>query len=287
MKYTKDEILTQYETHLQVNDKDHDAYYFPVKKYLEYCEVCAVEYDNKDEIVFAFLEGFILSLKTKQLAQNTIFKYLNSIRFFYKFLVNRKLIDSVVIEELYKVKVKREGRKIKEFLTKKELDELIEMAQGWYTAMDMYKMKALLYFMFFTGVRIGEIVNLKRKYINLEEKESIIKLPSKNKRERYIYFTKEVKKLVSIYYDTEPENFNAFNVTKPQIRYLIDYLEDFINKTITPHTLRHSFAHYLALNEVDIKVAQKLLGHKSLASTEIYYDPTKETVKKIYQNKLG
>lgn len=286
MQYTKDEILEQFKNHMKVKDMSK-VYENPTKQYLTYCENSAISYDNISEIDICFLEGFILYLKGKQLKNGTIDNHIKAIRLFYKFLVDRKLIDGKVIEELYKVKLHKPEKVIKDYITKEELDELIEMAWGWYRAMDMYKLKAILYFMFFTGVRIGELINLKREHITLETKEALIKIPTKGREERYIFFTKEVRKLVDQYFSTEPEETNAFNVTRNQVISLIQYLRQFTHKKITPHTLRHSFAHYLALNEIDIKVAQKLLGHKNLASTEIYYDPTKETVKKIYHNKLG
>lgn len=281
-----EKILDQFKNHLIVRDMSN-SYVPRVRQYLYYCEMQGVDYLDADKIKMEFLEGLILNIKAKGRTKGTVDNYIKAIRFFYKFLVNRDLVDGKVIKELYKVKLNPPERKIRDYLTKEELDELIMMAEGWYRGMDITKLRALLYFMFFTGVRIGELINLKRKYINLEERESLIKLPNKGKQERYVFFTKEVKKHLEIYFDLEEEETNAFNVTTKRVTNLIKYIEQFTKKKITPHSLRHSFAHYLALNQVDIKVAQKLLGHKNLASTEIYYDPTIETVKQIYKNKLG
>lgn len=271
--------------HMIITDVEGTSYKNPIRQFLAYCELVGANYSDNLDVVF--FDKYILYLKqVKQIKSNSVYIHLASLKFFYRFLISRGKASHFVLEELCKLKVKKDKRTIKEHITKEELDEIIEMTQAFYTTMPMQKVKTIMYFMFFTGVRRDEIINLKRDDIDLDSGEALIKLPTKNREERYIFFTKEIVRLLRAYFISEPEITNAFNITKSKLRSLVEYAGQFTKKPLSPHTFRHSFAHYLARNGVDIKVAQKLLGHKSLATTEIYFDPDKEDVKNVYKNKI-
>ena len=153
---------------------------------------------------------------------------------------------------------------------------------------DPIKIKAVLYFMFYTGLRAGEITRLKRRDINLKELRAIVRNPNKNNEERYTFFPQKIGVMLQEYFDIESEEYNAFNMTHRKLSYLLARLKMFLSekKNLSPHILRHSFANLLAENEIGIRVAQKLLGHKSLNSTLIYYDPDLKIVEKIYRKNL-
>jgi integrase len=188
---------------------------------------------------------------------------------------------------VYKFKLKPAEKKKKDYITEDELKEIVEMGMSFCEQIDPYKLEVIMYFLFYTGIRRGEFLNLKRSDFDLPSNKAKIRIPTKNREERWIYFPKELTTIIENYFNVDAEEYNAFNMTEAQLVFLMKQLKEFLKgKNLTPHSLRHSFARMLAEKEVDIKTAQKLLGHKNLATTEIYFDPDDRIVEKNYRSKV-
>jgi len=253
-----------------------------LKRYIAHCNTNNIDILNMD---FSKFSDYILLLKNNKLNNGTINNHIKAVRFLYSYLVISNMVDSKVLAEITKIKLLPVERRIKDYITKKELDELIRIAVGYKTSFSPYKTQALLYFMFYTGMRRNELINLMRKDINLEDNSAIVRIPTKNRQERIIFYPKRVSMLLKDYFDTEQEEKNAFNISRGILDNLIRFLKNFApnGKNVTPHTFRHSFANMLAEKGIDIRIAQKLLGHKSIQSTMIYYDPDIKTIQKLYK----
>ncbi len=227
-----------------------------------------------------------------EISNGTINNRLNAIRKYYSFMVETGRVPPGVLDEVNKFKNLRTETKVKNVLDKQEFARIVgHVMDTTRRVHKAEKIRAVLFFMFYTGTRIGEVVNLKREDFDLVKNQAVIRVPVKNKCERYVYFpggdtgiTPYIKK----YFRSEPEEFNAFNMTEFQIRYLIERMNEFLppGKQIKPHTLRHCFGNMLAEGNVNVRVAQKLLGHKNINSTMIYYDPQQKTVEKIYRDNI-
>lgn len=277
-------MLDQFKNFLKMKDYS-DKYLSIVRCFLNYCN------RNKIDCIYlttAQLESFILDLRNQSKMNGTINNYIKGIRMFYKFLLSHGL-SQVQVETLFKdIKTMKVDRKIRSVFTIKELDKMIRDTMT-FTSTQPYKIKAMIYFMFYTGVRKKELLNLKRQDIDLDKRTAVIRVPTKNRNERIVMYPDIVVDVMRQYYRIEPvETVNVFNVTEPQFDYIINWMKNFCpqGKIFSAHILRHSFAHLLAANMIDIRVAQKLLGHKNLNSTAIYYDPDIETIKLIYNKKI-
>jgi site-specific recombinase XerD len=276
--------MSQFDKYLDINDYS-EAYFFPVKVFLLYCAEKSIKYL---QVTYEQLMDFIAHLKNdKEHKNGTINNYVKSIKFFYNFLCNYSYIESgePTFSEVSKLKQLPVEQTIKDTITIKEVDKIVELASGYAYPMHPYRMKALLYFMYFTGLRRQEIVDLKRKDIDMEEKQLVVRVPTKNRQERVAFFPNRAKNILEKYFKSEHEIDNAFNLTVGKINTLFAFLKNF-RKDISPHMFRHSFTQHLASMGIDIRVAQQLLGHKSLATTMIYYNPNLETMKKIYRKKV-
>ncbi len=148
------------------------------------------------------------------------------------------------------------------------------------------KVKAILYFMFYTGVTKSGICLLKRKDIDLKNRTAKI-TRTKTKMERMIIFPKKVKDAIELYFVFEPEFANAFNVTPRKIKYIFETLNPHLSSVnFHPHLLRASFATHLLRNGVDISIVQRLLGHKNIQTTLIYLDTNVDLIKEVYDKKI-
>lgn len=280
------EILDKYKKSLKANGVKgrYDVY---MRVFLEFSEENNIDIYN---ISLNDINEFIIHLKEKDMTPDGINNYIRSIKNFYKFLNRHGLVDKNILEITDKLKMLKTTRKIKDYITSDELDEILEMGMTFHDNL-MYplKMKTLLYFMYYTGIRLGELLALERKDFNLEENSAVIKEPVKNYNEGLIFYTDKVKELLKQYFRVENEKFNAFNVKRHHLHYLLQQLEDFApaGQHITPHTFRHSFGMMLARKGVDLAIAQKLLRHKNIEDTLIYYDPDIPTIKKAYNNKIN
>lgn len=151
---------------------------------------------------------------------------------------------------------------------------------------DYLKFRALLYMLFYTGIRIGEIDNLHRKDFNLDEQSAKI-LVTKTREERIVVYIVKVKDALKEYFNSEEEVENAFNINSNAVQQRFkDFKQYFPNLDLHPHVLRHSFAVYCLRNGVDVLTVSKLMGHKNIQTTERYLALTPSQFQEIYFNKL-
>jgi len=278
-------MIDQFKNHLIANDYS-GTYYYNIKPFFKFCTEQGIDYFK---ITYNDINKYVISCKDKGHGKGFINNLLKAMRCFYKFLVLTHQADQGILDIARSFKLLQEDHKIHDFLTKKELDKLISEGMTYgVKRMSPIKLKALLYFLFYTGLRKGELLNLKRIDIDLKKHQAIVRTPTKNKRERIVIYTRKVSALMRTYFKLEAEENNAFNMTTNKIQDLIQDLSQYMpaGKRLTVHTFRHSFANLLASNEISIRVAQKLLGHQNLNSTMIYYDPDITMVQDLYNKRL-
>ena len=227
-----------------------------------------------------------------EVSHGTINNRLQAIRKYYVFMVETGKVPPGVIDEVLKFKNLKTDTKVKNVFDKQEFARIVgNVMDTTRRYRKAEKFRAVLFFMFYTGLRISEVVNLKRQDFDLSKSQVIVRVPVKNKSERYAYFPggdTGITPYIQKYFKVEPEVINAFNMTEYQIRWLIKQMNKFLpeGRKIHPHTLRHCFGNMLAEGNVNVRVAQKLLGHKNIQSTMVYYDPDHKTVEKIYRDNI-
>lgn len=148
------------------------------------------------------------------------------------------------------------------------------------------KIKAIMYFMFYTGVRRGEIEHLRREGIDLASR--IAKVYGKGKKERIVFFTKEVVGILKSYFASEPEEINAFNIRNEALGGVFKRAKPYFKKiNFRPHLLRHSFATMFINNGGDIATLSRLLGHASITTTMRYIGVETKKMKELYDKNIG
>ena len=226
----------------------------------------------------------LCSLKEKTLARK-----LSSLRMFYDFMVKKKYVKNNPLDGIDGPKI---GRYLPDVLTIDEVDKLLDFEpEDNYS----YRNRCILEILYSTGLRISELTSLKLENIILEE--SLIKVMGKGSKERIVplndvateYLEKYIKEvrpkmLKGVATDALFLNNHGRGLTRQAVFKMIKSRAEQIDlkKSISPHTLRHSFATHLLQNGADIRFIQELLGHADLGTTEIYTHVANETLKRDY-----
>ena len=227
---------------------------------------------NKDD-----MQDYIEHLKEVGKSNSTISRSTASLKSFYRYLVNKKLAEENIAESIEAPKVDRKEPMI---LTASEIEKLLE--QPDLSELKGQRDKAMLEILYATGIRVTELVslriedvNLNSGYIRVKKKSSERHIPLGN---RSLKCLKEyIEKVRPLLIRTEEEktlfiNTNGQKMTRQGYwKILKQYKEHAkIDKDITPHTIRHSFAVHMLQSGAEIKTVQELLGHTDVASTMMY-----------------
>jgi len=233
---------------------------------------------------------YLLHLKKKGRATSTISRNLASIRSFYQYLTKNKYIDKDPTTELESPKVEK---KLPQILSTKEVELLLE--QPKCVDLKGYRDKAMLELLYATGIRVSELISLDISDVNFQM--GFIRC-SKGSRERMIpigsialnalqqYVNKARKLLISRSGEQALfVNINGGRLTRQGFWKIIKQYKNQakINKDITPHTLRHSFAAHLLENGADLRSIQEMLGHSDISSTQIYAQLAKNKIREVYK----
>lgn len=291
-KENKD-ILSDYKTELAAIklkklDTTVESYIEDIYKYLEYIEKKKHIY-NALEIKEENIIDYLKYLDKNSYEKTSVVRKIVSIKLFHKYLNEKYHIEDVSIK-IDKPKIKR---KLPNTLTIEEVDNLLDIELN--NAFD-YRNKAMLELMYSSGLRVSELVELKLKDIDLDN--GYVKCFGKGNKERIVPVGElaidYLKKYINEYRDSMKKGYYTENIflnnhgkkiTRQGFFLIIKELADKknINKNITPHTLRHSFATHLLNNGADLRTIQEMLGHSSITTTQIYTNVTTDILKENYE----
>lgn len=235
------------------------------------------------ELSTSDLKIFISDYFDLNYAKGSISKVISTIKGYYNFLELKKIITKNPSINL--VYPKRE-QKLPNFLYH---EQIMELFIGLDLTTFYGKRNYLMILMFYsTGIRVSELVNLKLEDINRSKLE--IRVLGKGSKERIVPLNDYVLKALSEYQATSNLtdyifiNKNKKQLTTRGVRYIMHEIvrKSSLTKKVSPHTLRHSFATELLNAGMDIRVVQELLGHESLASTQVYTHLSKAKIKSAY-----
>lgn len=203
-------------------------------------------------------------------SKNTIMLAAAALKFFY---------IEVLKQDFGQVRIPKKERKLPEVLSKEEVKKVID-------ACDNNKSRLMISLLYSAGLRVSELVGLKKESINFDEKTGWVRRGKGNK-DRVFILSETLANELKDYLSEKPNNQYVFSKEKPlttrNIQKIISGLRvrAGIQKRITPHTLRHSFATHLLEQGTDIRMIQSLLGHSSLSTTQVYTHVSTEQLKKI------
>lgn len=224
----------------------------------------------------------------------TICRRLSALRSFYRFAFSRGLVGA---NPAYGVRNPKKGRPLPQFLREEEMDTLLDGDGMWGDDYKSIRARTILAVFYETGIRLSELVGLDDSDVSLTGME--LKVTGKRNKQRVIPFGPELKRFVSHYIEVRSKsvcrNTTALFVTEKGVRMNAAQVRYEVKKNIsrvsmlkkrTPHVLRHTYATAMLNHGASIENVKKLLGHKSLGTTEIYTHTTFEQMKRVYNKAL-
>lgn len=227
---------------------------------------------------FDDLQAFVFDVFKEIDSAKTQARLLSGIHSFYRFLLYHHYIEQDPSELL---EMPRIEKKLPEVLSLEEIDAMI--AQIDMSKAEGHRNRAIIEMLYGSGLRVSELVDLRLS--NIYRQEGYMRIVGKGNKQRLVPISPEADKQLEYWLedrcllDIKPEakdiaflNHYGRQLTRAMIFTIVKRLAQLagITKTISPHTLRHSFATHLLQNGADLRIIQQLLGHESIVTTEIY-----------------
>lgn len=266
------------------------AYHLDVHDFLTFCKVKHIPWMHAS---LAQLRTYLSHLRKLSLAERSIARRASALRQFFRFLLREGKIESNPSDLLTVI---RKGRKLPKHLSVEEMFKLLAAAGG---ANDTeVRDRALLEMWYATGCRVSELAHLKAE--NIDWEEGIAKVVGKGGRERLVPITREAVEWGKKYQDIRHEWMRAHGLKETEAFFLSRRGEAFtrqgiwrivkryaqkagFSRNVWPHMIRHSVATHVLQGGADLRSVQELLGHRSIATTEIYTHLDPENLKVMQQ----
>ena len=264
------------------------------KDLLGFREFALSEFDFSEinNVSYAIIRSWIVKLVGDGVSNRTINRKISSLRTYYRFLLK---IGDIEVSPLVKHKVLKTTKKLQVPFSEKEIEDVLEILKEEDSFLGL-RNKLIVELFYSTGMRRGELVNLKLN--DISDSQKTIKVLGKRNKERiipllpsalntiasYIDYRKSLSSIKDVHYLLLTEKGAKVYETLVY-RVINNYFSKASEKVKkSPHILRHSFATHLLNEGADIKSVKELLGHSSLASTQIYANNSISKLQQVYKN---
>ena len=282
------QFLKFLENDKKVSNNTLQSYKRDLEQYKNYLLTNDIKYNKIEEEDIKVFVKYLLEEQNKK--PSTISRMIASIRSFYQYEVKNKKVTKDPTENIQSPKIEKKAPCI---LTTKEVELLLE--QPTDEDLKGIRDKAMLEFAYATGMRVTEIISLNVEDVNLEKEYVECKTGKKVRdiplgKMALIAIKEYINKARDIMVKSDKEkalfvNLNGKRLTRQGFWKIIKYYQEqaHIDKDITPHTLRHSFATHLLQNGAELKAIQTMLGHSDISSTQVYMQFQNDGLNNIYK----
>jgi integrase/recombinase XerC len=243
------------------------------------------------DIKASFIRTWLASLKEQGMEARTINRKISALKSFFKYQLKE---EAVTVSPMVTIISPKVNKRLPQFVEKADINTLfayVEFPDDWQGKTD----RILLQLLYNTGIRQAELVSLKESQV--DHFKSSIKVLGKGNKERIIPVSAELLGFLKDYVSEKRGNFEKYD---PEVllvnekgrklypKYVYNTVNKYLSKITTiskksPHVLRHSFATHLMNNGADLNAVKELLGHSSLAATQIYTHNSIEKLKDIHK----
>lgn len=244
------------------------------------------------DINYQLIRRYLARLQREGAAKSTMERKLASLRGFFRFLVKKGMAER---DPTVDIASPKKEKKLPTFLEENQMDLLMLCPDR--TKAEGQRDRAILELLYATGLRVSELVSL--RVSDLDAGETEFRVMGKGSKERVVLMGRAAREALDDYIeDGRGElvsraklrsnalflNYRGGPLTDRSVRRVIDRYIDSVSESsnISPHTLRHTFATHLLANGADLRSVQELLGHSSVATTQIYTHVTTDRLKQVY-----
>jgi integrase/recombinase XerC len=243
---------------------------------------------NPAEANYNIIRSWILSLVENEISAKTINRKIACLRSYYKFLLKKGTITK---DPTLKIKTPKVKKSLPVFVEEENMAKLLNQFE-FDERFEGFRDKLILEFLYGTGVRLSELINIKE--VDINGFESTVKVLGKGNKQRIIPINKTLLELIDIYKNKKREAMvvNEFlivtdNGEQSYPMFIYRIVKKYLSLITTaekksPHVLRHTFATHLLNKGADLNAIKDLLGHSSLAATQVYTHNSIEKLKAIF-----
>lgn len=275
-----DNLINEFKYYLKVerslSNNTIEAYVRDVNKLSQFSTVDNIKLKNVSRQI---IQLFIADLNKQSISARSQARIISSIKSFFKYLIMEDYIDNDPSKLIQNPKI---GLKLPDVLTINEIDSIISLID--LSSKQGERNRTIIETLYSCGLRVSELINLKISDVKFIEK--YIKVTGKGNKERLAPIGSKCLKYLSIYINEVRIHINikkghqdiiflnnrGSKLSREMIFTIVKALvkKSTINKNVSPHTFRHSFATHLIEGGADLRAVQEMLGHESITTTEIY-----------------
>ena len=244
------------------------------------------------EISHNYVRSWLASLKEQKITARTINRKISTLKSFFKYHLKQGSIEQTPMSNVIAPKI---SKRLPVFINESDTNDLICTLNNITEDWNSLNSKLIITLLYNSGMRLSELINLKETQVDNYKKQ--IKVLGKGNKERIIPVSNEVVALIIDYVDHKKAKFeeaeNYLLVTPKGKKLYSKYAYNLVNKMLTgnvktldkksPHVLRHTFATHLMNNGANLDAVKELLGHASLATTQIYTHSSIDKLKEVYK----
>ena len=266
------------------------SYETDLKQFLDYLETNE-EIVNLNEVNNITIRSFMSFLNKSGINKRSINRKLSAIKSFYRYLLMENSVES---DPTLLVTAPKFEKPLPTVLTDSEVKKIIASIDT--SDILGIRDRAMIELLYSSGMRAAELLSLSEYSLNFSEREA--RVTGKGEKERITFFSKTASEWVRKYISAKQQQYKNYSkdkifvnskgvpITDRSLRRIVEFYgkKAEINKNVSPHTFRHSFATELMNRGLDIKFLQELLGHSSIATTQVYTTVSKDYLREVYMN---
>lgn len=257
---------------------------------VQFFDFIETQYDKValEQISGSMVRSWLAGMKEADMTGKSLNRKISSLKSFFKYQIRQGNLVKSPMETVISPKI---TKRLPAFVAEQDMEQLLShlaFAEGWKG----YTEKMVIQLFYATGMRLSELIQCKENQLDLSK--SVIKVLGKGNKERILPISKELGQALAQYIQDKPEQANGnpyLFVTEKgkslQPRAVYSFVKFYLSQVTTlqkksPHVLRHSFATHLMNNGADLNAVKELLGHASLAATQVYTHNTIEKLKEVF-----
>ena len=244
------------------------------------------------EISQTFIRSWFASLKDDDVTARTINRKMSTLKSFFKYQLKNGIIENTPMSNITAPKI---SKRLPVFIKEKDLADLARSLHTRSEDWDSLNTKMLITIFYSTGMRLSELINMKEKQVDFSRKQ--LKILGKGNKERIIPAGERLLNTIRDYMNEKKKVFEkaddvllvSVKGKKLYPKYAYNLVKAILSEEVktldkkSPHVLRHTFATHLMNNGANLDAVKELLGHASLASTQVYTHNTIEKLKNVYK----
>ena len=238
------------------------------------------------------IRDWMESMMDKGDMASTVDNRLSAVRSFFRFALSRGLVAS---DPAHNVRGPKKKKPLPQFVREGDMDRLMDMPEMWSDSYTDVRARTIILLFYTTGIRLAELVGLDDQDIDFVNHQ--LKVTGKRNKQRIVPFGEELEQALKAYMGQRDEqplkrdaalflNDKGCRITRSQVEKIVKTGLSRVTtmKKRSPHVLRHTFATAMLNNGAGLESVRKLLGHESVATTEIYTHTTFEQLKRVYKD---